>query len=214
MDSPFHLSSSQLEKLTQLHKTQERKKFADRIKTIILLHKGLTPAQVTDILLLSERHVRRLKETFLEKGIEALLKTNYLGSHSELSDEQLDELDDHLQKTLYPTAKEICIFVKKRFRVRYTPNGIVALLHRLGYVYKQAKGIPGRCDRESQKKFLRKYRGIRRNLGKNDKIFFLDAAHPTFNTMLACGWIKKGEEKSVATNSGRHRINLHGSQAP
>ena len=200
--------------LIELHKGQKVKKIADRIKAIILLSKGFSPIEIEDILLMSERHVRRCRDIFLEKGMEALLQVHFKGSEPELDKDQLGELDEHLQQTLYQTAKEICGFVKRQFRVRYTPNGIVPLLHRLGYVHKKAKGIPGRCDLQMQQKFVRRYTRMRKSLGKGDKIYFLDASHPTFNTVLACGWIKKGEEKSVRTNSGRFRINLHGAWDP
>jgi transposase len=150
----------------------------------------------------------------MEQGAGPLLQTHFQGSDSKLDEDQTSELEKHLQEHLYQSANEIRDFVKKQFGVRYTTKGIVPLLHRLGFVYKKAKGIPGRCDTEEQKRFVRKYRKLRKNLGKNDRIFFADAAHPTFNTALAFGWIKKGEEKCVKTNSGRHRLNLHGAYDP
>ncbi len=38
----------------------------------------------------------------------------------------------------------------------------------------------------------------------------MDAVHPTFNVQAAYGWIKKGREKELKTNSGRDRLNIHG----
>ncbi len=40
--------------------------------------------------------------------------------------------------------------------------------------------------------------------------FFVDAVHPQHNTRSTYAWIKKGEQKAIATNSGRRRINLNG----
>ena len=88
------------------------------------------------------------------------------------------------------------------------------LLHRIGFVYKKAKGLPSRADVETQKKFIQKYRRLRKNLGKRDKIYFVDSTHPTFNTQLSYGWIKKGKEAVVPMNSGRHRINIQGAYDP
>jgi hypothetical protein len=45
-------------------------------------------------------------------------------------------------------------------------------------------------------------------MGKNDVLLFADAVHPTHNSVLAYGWIKKGQEKSLPTNSGRQRVNI------
>jgi len=210
----IELTVSQRRALVQIHKAQKSKKIADRIKAIIMLADGLSPIEIERYLLMSERHVRRCRDIFLEKGAGALLHTHFQGSDANLDEDQLRELEKHLKDTLYQSANEIRNFVYKRFRVRYTSKGIVPLLHRLGFVYKKAKGVPGRCDKGKQKGFIRKYRRIRKFLEKNDRIYFADAAHPTFNTNLACGWIKKGEEKCVPTNSGRHRLNLHGAYDP
>ena len=38
----------------------------------------------------------------------------------------------------------------------------------------------------------------------------MDGVHPEHNTLAAYGWLKKGEERKLKTNSGRQRVNLHG----
>jgi len=38
----------------------------------------------------------------------------------------------------------------------------------------------------------------------------MDGVHPTHNTQLAYGWIKKGFRKGICANSGRSRLNLSG----
>jgi len=39
---------------------------------------------------------------------------------------------------------------------------------------------------------------------------FIDAVHPEHNTLAAYGWIKHGQKRELKTNSGRQRLNLHG----
>lgn len=214
MDNPIRLNQVERKHLTWLHSLQTIKKYADRLKAVLLLDKGFTPAQIKEILFISERQIRRVGKIYLAKGLNGFLESRFLGSKSALSDEQQAELKDFLNRNLHSTAKSICAHIRKEYRVRYTSNGVVPLLHRLGFVYKKVKGIPGKCDLAEQKKFIRKYRRIRRKMGKNDKIYFIDAAHPTFNTMLGSGWIIKGEEKTVRTNSGRFRLNIHGAYDP
>ncbi|NOT81038.1 MAG: hypothetical protein HOP07_18795 [Bacteriovoracaceae bacterium] len=53
---------------------------------------------------------------------------------------------------------------------------------------------------------MEKYNSLK---GKG-KIYFGDATHPLHNTILSAGWIRKGEEKEVFTNSGRNRVNVFG----
>jgi transposase len=66
----------------------------------------------------------------------------------------LAALDAHLQTHLYQTAKAIAHWVKATFAVAYTESGMTALLHRLGYVYKKPKVVPGKADPETQRGFL------------------------------------------------------------
>ena len=48
----------------------------------------------------------------------------------------------------------------------------------------------------------------------DDKIYFLDGVHPQHNTIAAGGWIKKGKEKQLQSNTGRKRVNLNGALDP
>jgi transposase len=52
-------------------------------------------------------------------------------------------LDAHLKEHLHLTVESVTSWVKKRWKVRYTQNGMAALLRRLVYVYKKPKLVPG-----------------------------------------------------------------------
>ena len=41
-------------------------------------------------------------------------------------------------------------------------------------------------------------------------MYFMDATHPQHNPVLACGWIKRGEDRAVRSNTGRRRVNING----
>jgi hypothetical protein len=89
---------------------------------------------------------------------------------------------------VFLSAKDVAAWVKERFDVTYTPSGMTALLHRLGFVYKKPKLVPG----------------------KNDVICFMDAVHPQHNPVLGYGWIKRGRDHEVKSNTGRRRVNING----
>jgi transposase len=38
----------------------------------------------------------------------------------------------------------------------------------------------------------------------------MEAVHPQHNPVVACGWIKRGQEHRLRTNSGRKRVNING----
>ena len=51
---------------------------------------------------------------------------------------------------------------------------------------------------------------MKQNLEKDETICFVDGVHPTHNTKLSCGWIRKGVRKEICSNTGRQRLNLSG----
>ena len=147
-------------------------------------------------------------------GIDGLLQNNYKGGQSRLSRDQERELIEHLEENLYSTSSEVCRYVKEKYNIEYTVEGMVHTLNRLGFSYKKTKLVPSKADAEKQKQFVASYEVIRKNLGNSEKIYFMDAVHPTHNVMPAYGWIKRGKEKGVKSNSGRQRININGVYSP
>jgi hypothetical protein len=87
---------------------------------------------------------------------------------------------------------------------------MTALLHRLGFVYKKPKLVPGKADRAAQEAFLAEYENLKQNQGENELILFMDAVHPQHNPVLGYGWIKRGEDAEVPSNNGRQRLNING----
>ena len=51
---------------------------------------------------------------------------------------------------------------------------------------------------------------VEENLKPQDRIYFLDASHPHHNNKSSYGWIPKGEERWIKTNTGRKRLNING----
>jgi transposase len=109
-------------------------------------------------------------------GPEELLKVEYHGSEAQLSDAQPQRLDRHLQEHPYLSAKDIAAWVEAELKVTEPPSGMTALLHRLGFVYKKPKLVPGKADPPAQRAFLAQYEDPKKNKGPDDVILFMDAA--------------------------------------
>lgn len=84
------------------------------------------------------------------------------------------------------------------------------LIKKIGYVYKKAKLVPGKCDLEAQEQMADKLTKLNEELTKDESLYFIDGTHPTHNTNPCYGWIKKDAEFSLPTNSGRKRLNIDG----
>jgi transposase len=206
---PF-LTTDQVIQYKKQHKRSISAKEKDRIKSILMLNNGYSFEEIAEILIMDEDSIRRWLNLYLEGGIEALSVNNYKGSDPFLSSEYQAEFAHYMDGHIFLTSKEACAYVLKTFRVDYTAKGMTNLLNRMGFAYKKPKAIPGKADRKEQEKFIRKYKKLRREKNKNDKIYFVDGAHPLHNPILQYGWIKKGEEKYIETNTGRNRLNING----
>jgi len=100
--------------------------------------------------------VRNHSKCYRAGGLEGLgrIGESVGGSAGLLTAKQLTALDAHLQAKLYLSAKAIAHWVKETFGVSYPERGMTAVLHRLGYVYKKPRLVPGKADREAQEQFL------------------------------------------------------------
>ena len=193
-----------------MHKKTRSLREGDRIKAILLLNKGYSYEEIAELLLIDDGTVRRWCEIYKAEGMQALLKDNYIGGTSKLTiSEQLD-LSTHLEGCIYLTAKEICAYVKKKYGVNYTHKGMTSLLHQMGFSYKKPKHIPGKADQKAQEEFIEKYNELKETKSPEDHIYFMDGVHPLHNSQPAYGWIKKGKEQTLKTNTGRMRVNING----
>ena len=204
------LTPDQTNELRRVHRLTKNKRAADRIKAVYLLSRGKTPREIAEVLMLDEDSIGNYRKRYEEGGVKALLKDNYLGSEAMLSCTELEELSAHLESETYLTVESIIEHVKETYQINYSVSGMRQLLHRIGFVYKKAKTVPGKANAELQRAYLELLEKTLQNKGVNDVHYYLDGVHPQHNTQLAYGWIKKGQDKIVKSNSGRQRINING----
>lgn len=204
------LTDEQVGILREAHYSAQRKKSADRIKAILLLNDGLPYEQIARILMLDDVTIRRYEKQFEKVGVDGLIECRYFGSRGLLTKQQEIGLITHLKNKTYQTVKEIVAYAKKHYRKSYSIEGMTHLLHRLGFVYKKTKQVPGKLDLQKQEEFKSEYEELKNTKKSEDKIYFLDASHPQHNNMPFYGWIYKGQTKTIKANTGRKRLNLNG----
>src|SRR5258706_9269487 len=122
--------------LEEAHHDSRLRKSADRIKGILLLNKGYSPAQIAAILLLDEGTIRRYKQEYKKSGVDGLLENHYHGSKGHLSEVEEQELTLHLKEHIYQTVKEVVSYVEQIYHEIYSVEGMTHLLHRLHFSYK------------------------------------------------------------------------------
>jgi len=203
----FELTAIERHKLKKAHRNAKEKWAADRLKAIYLLGSGWTLELTAEALMLDMETLRNWIVRYQDGGIKKLLQRDYFGRDSELNTIQIQELKSHLQINTYMTAKAVRDYIQKQYKVKYSRSGTTALLHRLGFVYKKPKIHPGKIDAAAQIKFLEKYDKIRRS---GEPVYFVDGCHPQHNSQPNYGWILKGHNKLLLSNTGRKRVNIHG----
>lgn len=207
---PHFLSQSERDELKARHRLEREKRKCDRIKAILMLDKGLSYEEIEEHLLLEEDTIKRYYAIYREKGTEELLRMHYEGKPCQLNREESKELEQYIEKQTPQSAAEAVAFVKIKFEKTYTVSAMVSLLHRLGFVYKKPKLVPGKADPQKQEQFLEEVRQLEEELEEEDEVVYMDGVHPQHNTKAAYGWLRKGDKQSVKANSGRDRINING----
>ena len=200
------LTEEQKKELLSELRLEKNRKYADRIRVILLLNLGESSSDIARFLFLDEGTVRNYKNRYKQGSLKELLNDDHTGRSSYLSPKEQKELIVELESKVYPTTKSIISYVKEEFGVVYKIGGMTSLLHKLGFSYKKPKGVPGKAKRKEQEAFLEEYNEVK------DKglVYFTDSTHPMLNPVLSSGWIRKKKEFDVKTNSGRERVNING----
>lgn len=199
---------SQLER--RVRQTRDKHEHT-RLCVILARSEGISPELIAQTLRISVSSVYQYITDY-EKENRTQHDTRG-GSVSKLNEEQTKELIEHLETVTYLSAKEIWNYVRKRYGVEYTTQGMTYWLKENGFVYKEPLAVPGKLDVEKQEAFINKYEELKANLAEDEKIYFIDAVHPAHQSQAACGWIKKGEVKTLPTTNKQKRLHFIGALA-
>jgi transposase len=204
------LTLSQRRELEQSHKSESLSRYADRIKAVLLLDSNWEMKKIAEALLLDPNTIRRYKELYESGGVERLCSDNYLGRESKLTKNQEEILKKELRRQIYLCTNEIISFVKREFKIEYSQSGMTYLLHRLGFSYKKPSLVPGKANEADQQKFLEELEILKSNKKPKDKLYYVDGVHPQHNSLPSYGWLPRGEETKLKSNTGRQRANISG----
>ena len=102
------------------------------------------------------------------------------------------------------TSKEICAFVKKDIQSKVHLDKNDQPLHQLDFTYKKPKHIPDKAKCAAQQEFIEMYTHLKEDTAPEDRIYFVDVAHTLHNSQSAYGWIKKGINMVIPSNTDRN----------
>jgi transposase len=214
---PLTLSEAEIKELQRQYKAERDQRIAARILSIILYAQSYDVKELKRILLVGIRTLKKWIKTFSAHGLEGLRQWDYKGQVSRLSDERWAAVETELERQPYHYAKEVVAFVKQTFGIAYSERGMQALLRRKGYRPIKTRLVPGQVDTDKQREqqaFVTEYFKLKAGLAPTDRIYHVDAVHPTHNVRISYVWTKKGHRRRMRSNSGRKRYNILGAYCP
>lgn len=209
------LTLAERDELKCLHRQQQNLKYGDRIKAILLSDSGYSRKEIAEILLRDEGTITEWQNSFLTReSLSEWLKDNNAGYQGLLSEEQLTQVECFVESSLIQDARQVRDWIHGQYDIVYSITGIHALLHRLGFKYKETTSFPCKMDPVEQADFKEFYEDCLENLPANSVLGFIDGVHPQHNTKTTKAWIKEGEKKFIPSNTGRKRLNINGFYDP
>ena len=205
--SKITLTLQQKTALESRHKKAGDARESDRIKAVLLRSEGWSISSIAQALRKSEFTISRHLDDYLKKD---KLKPENGGSDSLLSDEQTQQLREHISEHTYAHTHQIVAYISERWNVKYTVSGLNKWLHQQGFTYKKPKGVPHKADSDKQAEFVEHYEALKASLPEDEVVLFMDAVHPTQATKITSGWIRKGVDKIINTTGSRTRLNIVG----
>ena len=113
--------------------------------------------------------LRNYLKDYESGGMKSLLSFHYTGRPTILSEFECKELEAHLSDNTYLTSYQIRQYIKAKYKKEYSKKGIISLLHKMGFVYKKAKLVPGNPDEVKQKEFVANYNKLSENLPEDEE---------------------------------------------
>ena len=211
----IRLNKDEVAELKRIHRTVKDRKSCDRIKAILMLNDGYNGREIARVLLLDENTISSWKQRYIHRAnITDYLFKECRGYEGKLSSKEEIMVSRYVEDQLITDSKQIRLFIEDSFGKRYSKSGIIDLLHRLGFRYKQTTLIPSKMDPEKQAAFKKTYEEFEANIKEDEALVFMDGMHPYHNPGIGKAWIKVGQEKEILSNSGRSRCNLNGAYNP
>jgi transposase len=208
----FTVTTGDLTKLREMQRTAPNRNLYIRATVILLLERGRSAAEIAEDLGIDDSTVHRYRNTYDYEGIEALLTTHYQAGKPRLDSDQQAKLVAEVEQTLYIEVRPIIEWVEQTYAQTFSLSGMSKLLNRLGFSYKQTKSIPCEANIEAQTAFLTTSLALLQEVetAPDQVAYFMDGVHPTHNTRSTHAWIRKGQERTQLTVSGRDRVNING----
>jgi transposase len=209
------LSATDYSLLRELHQNEKHKRNYVKITVLLMLHLGKSAEEIALCLSIRAATVSNYEKKYEQLGLDSYLEDNYVAYQGKLTPEEQALVVQELSENLYQNTAQMVDFISERFGKKYTGQGVVPWLHRLGFSYKKTKLVFCQADLSQQVALVDRLNTLKARLESDSaELYFADALHPPHHTRSSYAWIPKGQEKEVPSVSGRQRLNCKGAINP
>src|SRR5215213_9774145 len=103
----FTLTRKQRDEMERRYRQTRERRVGDRLQAILLLDGGRSLSEVTEILRIHPKTIKRWIKGFAQHGIDELCRLQYDGSEADLSAEQITKLRAWLDEQIRSTKEAI-----------------------------------------------------------------------------------------------------------
>lgn len=205
------LSETEKVELKKLQHQLGDKNLYIKVTILLMLDKGRNIQIIAEDLGIDDGTIYRYISNFQNNGLDKYLFTEHKGYWGLLSSEQISRLRQEINNHLHINSHSIRDWIQENYNIKYTTAGVIRLLHRIGYSYKQTKAVPCEANGAKQEIFLQELEALTQKIEEEQAvIYYIDGVHPTHNTRETKAWIETGTERELPTVSGRDRVNING----
>ena len=176
MDKGFLTAQQRTEMKAILRRGWTLQRFARRVNAILLLDKGMSCAEVAEVLFLDDDTVRSFCKAYVADGVAGLERFESGGSTCDMSDEQVKAFVEWVDET-HPTSRKIAgAWLRKIFGLDYSKPGLIALMNRVGLVFRKPTTVPRLIDADAQRAQIAFYDKLLNGLTQTEMVMFMDGA--------------------------------------
>jgi transposase len=210
-----HFTESELRMLKERQRRASDRSIYIKYTVLIMLHNKVSIDTISMGLGISNFTVENYYKHYKSSGdFDEYIQTNYKPYLGKLTESDKANIRQYVRENLCHCSDKVRLYIKDKFGINYSADGVVKLLHRLGFVYKKTVLIPSGLSAEKQEEWVLEFRKIEAGLTADEVILFGDGVHPHHNTESENCWIEKGKTFEVLSNTGRKRININGAINP
>jgi transposase len=201
LEQAFRQLEPNMELLQELYRKNQQEYIRRRLKSIELLWKGASRADINSKLDVSQSRliewIRVIVNEGVENGLKKLAQTKKVKRERKLSPEQIKELVEMIQKKTprdvgYDqgifTAKILVEWVEKEWRIKICDQTIYDILHEQKMSYQRGHRDYENGDQQEQAQFVEELKKELEEVEEGKEIYFFDEFSVTNRPTVFYGW--------------------------